>query len=159
MFLKFATIFRRDSPSPITSTEKQKLDHLKSKCDCILFRTKTVFPFDFFPDDLIIDSEKVNIIIRDFFGAEQIHGIPIKNITDLSVEHSAFFATLHILPGRVFQNQVVSIRHLKKNDAIKARNIIQGLIIADRENVELSNSIHTHDGIDEIEAIGKPVSS
>lgn len=155
MLLPSGTIFRRDNSSSDFSEEKQQLDHLKSKCECILFKTKTVFPFDFFPSDLIIDSEKVSIIMRVFFGSGQIHCIPIKNITDLSLEHSIFLATIHILPGRVFQNQVLTLGHLKREDALKARNLIQGLMIIDRENINLNNTIHNKEWIDEIEAIGK----
>lgn len=154
--LQPGTIFRRDTSLPLTPSEKQTIDHLRGKCSCVLFRTKTVFPFDFFPDDLVIDSEKVSVIIRDFFGSAQIHSVPIKHISDLSVDHSLFFATLHILPGRVFQNQVMSIRHLKKRDAIRARNIIQGLIIADRENVAVDSIIHSIEGIKELEEMGRP---
>lgn len=155
MLRAFGTIFRRDTPSPKDSSEKQQLDHVKDKCECVLFKTRTVFPFDFFPDDLIVDSTKVNIIIRSFFAAEEIHSILIKNITHLSLEHSAFFATLHILPGRIFQNQVLSIKHLKKEEALKARNIIQGLVVVDRENVTIENILHTQEWVKEIEAIGK----
>lgn len=156
VFQQNGTIFRRDNNPPLTPTEKETIEHLKTKCQCILFRAKTVFPFDFFPDDLIIDTEKVSVIIRDFFIAEQIFSIPIKHITHLSVEHGAFLAKLQILPGRIFQNQVLSIGHLKKKDAIKARNIIQGLVIADKENVTIDHLILTEDGIKDLEIIGKP---
>ncbi|HEX7042812.1 MAG TPA: hypothetical protein VF189_06175 [Patescibacteria group bacterium] len=158
MRFPIGTIQRR--ANAITSSLGEKMmtfSELKHKSSCILFKARSAFPFDIFPNDIIVDSEKVNVILRLFFGSQQIHSIPIKNISDLSVEHSIFFATLHILPGRVFENQVVSIDKLKRSDAIKARNIIQGLVIADRENVEIENLIHTENGIDELESLGKPI--
>lgn len=157
MLSKFGTIFRRDGPTAKFATEKIKLERLKNKCEHILFKASTVFPFDFFPSDLIVDTEKVSIILRSFFGSEQIHCIPVKNITDLSLEHSLFFATIHILPARVFQNQVLSIGHLKKNEALKARNIIQGLVIADKENITLSSVSPDKEWLDRIEVIGKAI--
>lgn len=48
-------------------TNQEKLDQLIKGSKKSLYKTKGIFPFDFFPDTLEIDSEQVHIITRIFF--------------------------------------------------------------------------------------------
>lgn len=116
---------------------QSKLQQMINKSDQVLFRLSTFFPFDFFPDDIIIDLEKVNIIIRYFFLAEQVHSVYIKDITDVVLETGPFFALLRIIDKDYTENSI-DLHYLKKSEAIKARRIIQGLVIAHKEGVDLS---------------------
>lgn len=115
----------------------QKLEDLADKADITLLRVSTVFPFTFFTHDIIIDPYKVNIIFRKFFWSEHIHSIMVKDILDVVVETSIFFATIRIVDQGYVENSV-DIAYLKKADALKVRKIIQGLVIAHRQAVDLS---------------------
>ena len=128
---------RATSHAPPES-ESVKLEHLMGKSRTPLLQIETVFPFDFFPDTLIVDTTKVHIIIREFFASEEIHSIPIANIVDVYVETGPLFATLRILPQLVFEHQVTEITKLWKTDAVKARDMIQGLIVAIKEDIDVS---------------------
>lgn len=104
----------------------------------ILFHAKTVFPFDFFPDDLIIDRDKIAIITQYFFASTRQQSILVRNISEAYVDISILFATLHIT-DKYFTRNSVHVEYLKKKDAIKARDIIQGLVICYEREVDISN--------------------
>lgn len=108
---------------------KQKLDELVEKSGRALFKASTVFPFELFPTTLIIDENKVTIFYREFFWSERIHSIMIRDIKDVIVETSLFFATLIIIDD-AFKDDPVRIHYLWKKQAMHARKLVQGLIVS-----------------------------
>lgn len=115
----------------------QKLENLAGKADNVLLKVSTVFPFTFFVNDIIIDPYKVSVIFREFFWSEHIHSIMVKDILDVVVETSIFFATIKFVDQGYTENSV-NITYLKKDDALKVRKVVQGLVIAHRQAVDLS---------------------
>lgn len=138
--------------------DKKKFSELLKNTQQVLFRAASVFPFEFFPDEIMIDVGKVSIVERIFFFSECFHSIAINSIKDIAIETSILFATLNIVPDG-YPNNPLTIKYLKKGDAIKARKIIQGLLIASKENVDpgvlaihnLPKKIEEIGGINEIE--------
>jgi len=90
-----------------------------------VFKVQTVFPFILFPDELIVEETKVTIIKRYFFASEEIHTIPIKDIVDVIVSCSLFFASIYI--KRAFQNDLYQFNYIKRQEAFKVRQMIQDL--------------------------------
>lgn len=133
--------------------EVAKFKTLAAKSQRILLRIAAVFPFDFFPDEIVIDETKVNIINRIFFASENTHSIPFKGIRDVLLETSLFFGTLKICPDG-YPGQPICVRFLPKRGAIKARQIIQGLMVVARENIDITN-IPDADIINNVESIGE----
>lgn len=115
----------------------QKLEDLAGKSDNVLLKVSTVFPFTFFVHDIIIDPYKVNVIFREFFWSEHIHSIMVKDILDVVVETSLFFATVKFVDQGYVENSV-NIAYLKREDALRVRKVVQGLVIAHRQAVDLS---------------------
>ena len=116
----------------------EKLTKLAQMSNDILFRCHTVFPFDFFPDTVIVDKTKVNFIIKEFFLSEIVHSIMIKNIKDIQVESSAFFAKIIIIPD-VYLGQAITVSYLSKSGAQEARRVIQGLMLCYKEGIDISD--------------------
>lgn len=117
--------------------EKKRLDILVRHSQTSLYSLQSVFPFDFFPDQISIEPSQINIVIRNFFYSENIQSIPLHNIVDCILETSLFFATIKIV-DTTFGPNVFRVEYLKKNEAQKARRIIQGLIVATKANLDLS---------------------
>lgn len=124
---------RKDSLSDI-----EKLNATVKSANRILFKTQAIFPFDFFPDEVIIDENKVDIISSKFFTSRETFTIPIENINGVTNSLSLFFGELRIeawginrLPG--------PIKYLSRLDAIKARRIISGLILSHKEQIDMRN--------------------
>lgn len=135
------------------SEEEQKLNHIIESTGRELLRISTTFPFDLFPDQLVIDEDKVNIITKEFIGSEQIFTIPIKEIGDITVDIIPFFGTLKITDNR-YKDAPISIKYFKKDDALKAGRIIQGLIKGMEKGIDFSK-IDTSSLIKKLETLGK----
>ncbi len=131
----------------------QKFSDLADKSDSVLLKVGTVWPFTFFVNKIIIDPFKVNVIFKEFFWSERIHSIMIKDILDVVVETSIFFATVKIVDQGYVTN-TVDIAYLKRADAMMVRKIIQGLVIAHRQSVDLS-VLQTSHIRDKAEELGK----
>ena len=138
--MKSITIFERGINSipvyaKINSRINNKLQEFLHECRDVLFKASSVFPFDLFPDAITVDKHKVNIISKEFFLSEGVHSIPIEMIKDIEVEVGPFFATLKIVPDG-YPGNIPEIRYLKRQDALTARQIIQGLMVINKHNLE-----------------------
>lgn len=133
--------------------QKQKFDQLVEKSRRILLKINSVFPFDFFPDEVTIDANQVMVINREFWGSERRHSIFIKNITDVFVDTGPFFATLKIVDRGYVENTIV-VKFLKREEAKRARRIIQGLVIACSQDIDLSK-LDESDLLHKVELLGR----
>jgi hypothetical protein len=143
---------------PITNNNignkaSRELDSLAKGSSRIILDIKSVFPFNFFPDEIIVDDSKVNIHIRYFFYSKEVRSVEFKDIFNIILQQGLFFAKLEIV-DRLFTVQPLIITYLWKKDAIKARRIIQGMIIAKKQNIE-TQSLPIADLVRKLEKIGQ----
>lgn len=127
----------KESPPSQPLDDTAKLQNLVDRTHRVIFRAKTVFPFDFFPDEVIIDENKIDIVINIFFSSSDTVTIPFKTVQTAHVSTDLFFGTLTLNLEFSKENPVI-VNFLKKSDAIKARRIINGLAICAKENINLS---------------------
>lgn len=123
---------------------KQKLQAIANRKDIELLRARTIFPFKIFPDTIIIDTTKVTIIRKQMFLTEHITTIPLKDIADATVQTALFMATLVVCympqansPG-MMKSVEEHITSLKREDAIKAKNILKGVLVAKAEDIDIA---------------------
>lgn len=121
-----------------TEIHEEKFDDVVKRSETVLFKAKSIFPFDFFPSDLIIDITKVTIVTRNFFLSGQTQSIYIKDILDIIVQTGPFFSSLTIIDMGYLPRNKIEVRYLKKSDAIQARQIIEGLLAATKAGVDLT---------------------
>ncbi len=133
-------------------SNKQKFEELVLKSENNLYKLKSVFPFAFFPEKITIDPVKVSVVSKEFFSSERIHCIYIKNILDVFLSSGPIFATLKIV-DQSFTENTVTISFLKKNEAFKARKIIQGLIVAHQQEINVTG-LQDDNLIEKLEKIG-----
>ena len=100
----------------------------------VLFRARSVFPFKFFPAEVTIEAAAVNISNQTFFFSKEIASIPLKEVLSAEVHTGLYFAKLTVIDIR-YNQEPLSIEYLKKEEAMKARRIIQGLLIAFHEDL------------------------
>ena len=129
--------------------------NLVEKSDQVLIKIKAVFPFDFFPNHISVDVNKVNIVTNDFLS-QRIHSVLIKDISDIYVDSGILFASLNIIDWGFNNNKSITINYLKKDEASQALKIIQGLMVGARQNVDLSK-IDVPDFKNKVEIIGDPI--
>ncbi len=123
---------------------KQRFQNISTHQEIELLRVKTVFPFDYFPDTIVIDTAKITICHKQFFATEFITTIPLKDISDVTLQTAFFMATLIVkyIPqaNSSVMNQTVEINvtSLWRKDAIRILNILKGFMVAKAENIDIS---------------------
>ena len=103
----------------------------------LLYKANAVFPFNFFPDTIIIDKEKLTIISRYFFWFSKITSVPIRDILSVEADVGPFFGAIHLTSRYYFTNPH-SINFLWRRDAIKIQKLLQGFIIANERGIDCS---------------------
>lgn len=125
-------------------TARTKSKTLVEREEIVLLNAKTVFPFDFFPDTVVIDTGKIHIVTREFFATERVTTINFKDIVDVWAEKSLFLGNLIILylPKQETMGMLKPLQHrvnlLKEKDAMDAKNILKRMLILRREEVDLT---------------------
>jgi hypothetical protein len=129
----------RDAKQQFRIRRNSSLLKMREICDNpsqILFQTKTVFPFDFFPDELKISSTKIEIKQFHFINTYTKTMIPLQDIAYVEINTIPFFATMKI--GNIRVRNPVVLRYLPAGAALKAKRIIDGLLIAQESGVDIS---------------------
>lgn len=114
--------------TPLTMHDKliRKSDQIFQKSH--LVDIKSVFPFDFFPDRLLVNQRQVSVIKMVFWASYYSTTIPIENIQQVTVETNPFFGSL-IISEKWAPTKRIKINYLKKNEAYDAKKIIQELMV------------------------------
>lgn len=130
-------------PTPPPQPSGQQVKHEVQKFQTIIqaenapvLHIKAVFPFDFFPNEVIIDKTKVTIVRKYFFWTRQITTILIADILNVTVNHSLLFGALSIA-DRFFAADPFVINYLWKQDAARAASVIQGMVLAAKEQIDV----------------------
>lgn len=119
-------------------TDKTVVDSLVKKSNRILVTINTHrFPFDFFPTTINVEEGRVTIITREFFFSSQVHSVDLKDISNVFINMSPFFAQL-VIVSKTFTENEIRINSLKKDDAILARRIIEGMRTLETKQVDTS---------------------
>ncbi len=118
--------------------DKLQFSKLAHSADQVLFKCRTVFPFDFFPDVVIVTPSKVDIIYSHFLFTKTVHSVLIENILTMRVTLSPFFASLQF-EIRGYEQNPPQVEYLTKDAAVRAQEIIMGLVTAKHEGIDLKN--------------------
>jgi hypothetical protein len=132
---------------------EEKIYQLARKSSQVLFQTRTVFPFDFFPDTLTVTANKIDVVSSAFFLSHQTTSIPLADIANVEIQTSPFFATLQIINIRYPMHPLI-LNYLKINDAQKAKKIIDGLLVAVAQGTDVTK-IEPANFIKQIEKVGE----
>ncbi len=119
------------------SSKVRQLNQLATDSSQIIYSCKTVFPFDFFPDTIAVDKNKVDVVYSSFFFTKSVYTIMLEEVLNVTANLSLIFASLIIEVKGYEQNPSV-INHLWRNQALKMRDTIMGLSIAKKRDIELS---------------------
>jgi hypothetical protein len=117
--------------------DKNKLDELIRKSNRSIISISSVFPWDFFPNTIDVEESRVTFIFRQLF-ASQSHSVDIKDISNVFIESGFFFATLQIVSRTFIQNDI-KIEFLKKGEAHRTKDIIEGLRTFVQNDINSSN--------------------
>ncbi len=117
--------------------DKQMVNDLVKKSNRCIIRISSIFPLNIFPSTIIVEESRVTFIFRQFM-AFQSHSVEIKDISNIFIDSSLFFASLRIVSRTYFKNDI-RIDHLNKTKASRVRMVIEGLRTFEEHNISTSN--------------------
>ena len=132
--------------------ELNKLEELAQIDNKALFSCTTQFPFTIFPTVVTVDRNKVTIRDYFFFISRQIYSLHIQNIMTIAVSEALLFSQIELVHTQ-FPDEKIKVNYLSKDDARKFQLIVQGLIVADKEGIDMTAIPHSN-LIDKLEQVG-----
>ena len=116
--------------------EEAKLKKLARESSHIIYETSSVFPFQLFPDRIIIDENKVTVSRREIFF-KRVFSIMYSDILTVRVNRGIIFAAIEFEVKRLGY-QIRPVTYLWPKEASRAKKFIMGLCEAKREGVDMS---------------------
>jgi hypothetical protein len=117
--------------------DKQTVRDLIRKSNRCVISISSQFPWTLFPNTIEVEESRVTFIFRQFL-ASQSHSVDIKDISNVLIETSPFFATLEII-SRTFVENNITIGHLDAKKAARVQMIIEGLRTLAAHDIDTSN--------------------
>lgn len=116
--------------------EINKLNTLAQEANTIIYELSSTFPFQLFPDKIVIDENKVTIFRRELFF-QRTYPILIEDILTIRLDEGILFSSLTFSANK-FINMKRPLTYLKPEEAKKARQYIMGLVQAKKAKIDLS---------------------
>ena len=107
-----------------------------------LYRLKSSMLVDLFPDELVISEKTISVIKREML-ISSTQTITVKDIGRVVYTNGIVFGTLEVLGKNTAHD--LRIRGLNKAAAVKAKKIIEGLILEDQAVIEMPDWIQAEE--------------
>ncbi|HRF28585.1 MAG TPA: hypothetical protein PL051_03035 [Candidatus Saccharibacteria bacterium] len=129
----------RTEMAPVLDS-KEKLNKIVEKTHQILAYARTVvLPSNVFPDTVIVDRTKITITKRTFFWSSEVISIRIEDVLNVTASTGPFFGTLTISSRVMNSTDHYEINALFRRDALYLKQIIQGYVIAQHNQIQTSH--------------------
>ncbi|HZP55874.1 MAG TPA: hypothetical protein VFB03_03870, partial [Candidatus Saccharimonadales bacterium] len=115
----------------------EKLIDITEKAHDTLFNAETVFPLTPFPHTITLDREKLTIANRSFFRVAKILTVPVSSMISAEVNVGPFFGSVK-MTSKYFVDNTHSVNYLWRKDATNIHRLLQGFIIAQEKNIDVS---------------------
>lgn len=132
--------------------EFDKLGKLIDKTNSVIYEISSTFPFQLFPDKLIIDENKVTIVRKELFF-KRVFPIMYEDLITVKVNRSFIFAAMEFEIKRI-SKRPRPVSFLNPREATLAKKYIMGLIEAKNAKIDLSK-LSTPQIREKLEEIGK----
>jgi hypothetical protein len=141
----FTDIISKIIPKPAAGIPKRSGDdqndtkRIVEKTNQILAEATTVFPFTLFPDTITLDRRKLTMTRRNFFWSSKVLSIQVEEILNISAGVGPFFGSLNIAIRGLTSQDHFNIDYLWRKDAIHIKHMIQGYIIALKDDIKIDH--------------------
>ncbi len=123
-----------------TLDPRENLRKIVRKSHQLLASAQTVIlPVNLFPDSVTVDRTKVTITKRAFFWTSSVISIRIEDVLNIACSTGPVFGSL-IISSRVMNStDHYEIDYFWRKDAIYLKQLIQGYVIAQHNQIETSH--------------------
>lgn len=126
---------RKATPIVIIHTKNESHPLAASQVSRELLRIKGSWPFDLAPDELIIEEKRLIIKRNNFPFGGSVVTLPLQKLTTFEVNQAYFYSALYIKGEGNTLNTI--IQWLKPEDALKAKEVVDGLRLKESESIEI----------------------
>lgn len=117
--------------------DRQKVDDLVKKSNRCIISVSSLFPWNIFPNTIDVEESRITFTSRQFMSS-QSHSVEIKDISNVFIESSLFFATLQIVSRTYIENNI-KMNYLDKDKTKRVKMIIEGLRTFANNDIDTSN--------------------
>lgn len=104
----------------------------------VLSRFQQVFPFAFFPDELIVEELRIVWVQNNGFWSKQIISIMVTDIACVYAASGPFFGSIHV--KNLTGGPEIYMGNLHRDDVFRVRSLIEGIALASREGLKIENT-------------------
>lgn len=98
---------------------------------------KTAFPLDLFPDEVVVDRFKIDVVKKHFFWDKETETIPLSGTVTVNVNRTPFFSSVQLHDP--FTDQTATVDKLWNKDAENLRKLVLGLVVGIRQGADFMN--------------------
>lgn len=117
-----------------------------------LLRVRASRWVDFFPDELVLQEKTISIIRRSFL-VSFVETLPVRDIGRVILIDTPVFDGIRILGKNVAHD--LQIRGLPKEKARYAKEVIEGLLLEDKNVIDIPQWLSTEERSDMLAASGR----
>lgn len=123
-----------------TLDPRESLRKIVRKSHQLLASAQTVIlPVNLFPDSVTVDRTKVTITKRMFFWTSSVISIRIEDVLNIACSTGPIFGSLTISSRVMNSTDHYEIDYFWRKDAIYLKQLIQGYVIAQHNQIETSH--------------------
>lgn len=123
-----------------TLDPREGLRRIVRKSHQLLASAQTVIlPMNLFPDSVVVDRTKVTITKRTFFWTSSVISIRIEDVLNVACGTGPIFGSLTISSRVMNSTDHYEIDYFWRKDAIYLKQLIQGYVIAQHNQIETSH--------------------
>ncbi len=124
-----------NEPKVVINAQEHKAVIPASQASIELVRIKGTWPFDLFPDTMIIEEKRIVIKRNNLLFSTTIT-MPMSRLTIFEVTHSILFSSIHITGYTGYWIEA-DMQWLSYKDAQKVKDIVDGIRLKDSESIEI----------------------
>jgi hypothetical protein len=118
----------------------QAINKMANEPNRVLMKVSGTFPFDFFPDDITVDMQKVQIHYRKGPFETYTFPIPHQKLLTVKVSNSLFFASIEFeVDG--YETNPSPVNYIPKGKARDLKHLVIGINAALSEQIDI---LETH---------------
>ena len=107
-----------------------------------------------FPDTFTLDRAKLTVTNRAFFSTAEVVSIRIEDVLNVTAQVGPLFGSIKIVSRIMSADKPYEIHGFWRNDALRAKRITQGYVIALQRNIDCS-SLPTNELSKMLEQLGE----
>lgn len=99
-----------------------------------LLRFSAIFPFELFPDEVILDRMKISVIKKDFILSKRIITIPLTGTLNVEVSKGPLTSQIVIADTASGLNSV-RVKNILYTDALYLQRLVEGIVVGIKQGI------------------------